>query len=316
MAKLSKEMGILTVGIVTIPFRFEGNLKIDQALDGVEEMSKNVDALLVVNNERLLEIYQEKTLTEAFKLADDTLCNAARSISEIITMHGNMNLDFQDVTTMLKDGGVAIMSTGFGSGDSRVSKAIDDALHSPLLNDNDVYHSKKVLLHVVEPGPEGEAPLRIEEINEITEFMDRMQDENLETKWGHSYNPELKDQVKITILASGFGIKDIHSKEMDKRISDQMEKDHQMELARIEEEEKKRERREKIYGSNGKSGYLRHAVYDYIFNDEDLDDDDLISSVESSPTGTRQKNKLTEFMKRSVAQESAPAEGEPIVFDS
>lgn len=135
IARVSKELGILTVGIVTIPFRFEGPKKIDQALDGVEEMAKHVDALLVINNERLREIYPELTVLDAFAKADDTLSVAAKSIAEIITVHGLMNLDFNDVKTVLKDGGVAIMSTGYGEGDGRVKKAIEDALNSPLLND-------------------------------------------------------------------------------------------------------------------------------------------------------------------------------------
>ena len=142
IARVSKEMGILTVGIVTIPFRFEGDRKIDQALDGVEEMQKHVDALLVINNERLREIYPELTVLDAFGKADDTLSVAAKSIAEIITVHGLINLDFNDVKTVLKDGGVAIMSTGFGEGEGRVKKAIDDALNSPLLNENDVFNSK------------------------------------------------------------------------------------------------------------------------------------------------------------------------------
>ena len=128
IARVSKSMGILTVGIVTIPFRFEGERKIDQALDGVEEMSKNVDALLVINNERLREIYPELSVLDAFGKADDTLSVAAKSIAEIITMHGIINLDFNDVKTVLEDGGVAIMSTGYGEGENRVKNAFDDAL--------------------------------------------------------------------------------------------------------------------------------------------------------------------------------------------
>ena len=128
VAREAKNMGILTVGIVTIPFRFEGNKKIDQALDGVDEISKHVDALLVINNERLREIYPDLNVLSAFEKADNTLSVAARSIAEIITMHGIINLDFRDVCTVLKDGGVAIMSTGFGEGENRVTKAINDAL--------------------------------------------------------------------------------------------------------------------------------------------------------------------------------------------
>ena len=148
IARCAKEAGILTVGIVTIPFRFEGIKKINQALDGVEEISKHVDALLVINNERLREIYPDLTVLNAFAKADDTLSIAARSIAEIITMHGIMNLDFQDVTTVLKDGGVAIMSTGYGEGENRVTKAIEQALNSPLLNNRDIFDSKKVLINI------------------------------------------------------------------------------------------------------------------------------------------------------------------------
>ncbi len=144
IAQCAKDAGILTVGIVTIPFKFEGNKKINQALDGVEEIAKHVDALLVINNERLREIYPELTVINAFAKADDTLSVAAKSIAEIITMHGTINLDFQDVTTVLKDGGVAIMSTGYGEGENRVTKAIQEALNSPLLNNNDIFNSRKV----------------------------------------------------------------------------------------------------------------------------------------------------------------------------
>ena len=125
----------------TIPFIFEGEKKIIQALDGVERIAQHVDALLVINNERLREIYADLTFMNAFGKADDTLSIAAKSIAEIITMRGTVNLDFADVKTILKDGGVAIMSTGFGEGENRVTKAIDDALHSPLLNNNDIFYT-------------------------------------------------------------------------------------------------------------------------------------------------------------------------------
>ena len=174
IARVSKELGILTVGIVTIPFRFEGDRKIDQALDGVEEMSKHVDALLVINNERLREIYPELSVIDAFSKADDTLSVAAKSIAEIITTHGMINLDFNDVKTVLKDGGVAIMSTGYGEGDGRVKKAIEDALHSPLLNDNDVFNSKKILLSINFSNEKGDnSGLMMDEMNDVHEFMSK-----------------------------------------------------------------------------------------------------------------------------------------------
>ena len=170
IAKTAKDMDILTVGIVTIPFLFEGNRKIDQALDGVEKMSQHVDALLVINNERLRDIYSDFSVMNAFGKADDTLSIAAKSIAEIITIRGTINLDFNDVKTVLKDGGVAIMSTGYGKGESRVSQAINDALHSPLLNNNDIFNSKKILFNI---SFSTKSELMMEEMNEVHDFMSK-----------------------------------------------------------------------------------------------------------------------------------------------
>ena len=205
IARIAKEMDILTVGIVTIPFIFEGEKKIIQALDGVERIAQHVDALLVINNERLREIYADLTFMNAFGKADDTLSIAAKSIAEIITMRGTVNLDFADVKTILKDGGVAIMSTGFGEGENRVTKAIDDALHSPLLNNNDIFNAKKVMLNV-SFCPSSE--LMMEEMNEIHEFMSKFR-EGVEVIWGVAIDNSLETRVKITVLATGFGVEDV-----------------------------------------------------------------------------------------------------------
>ena len=205
IARIAKEMDILTVGIVTIPFIFEGEKKIIQALDGVERIAQHVDALLVINNERLREIYADLTFMNAFGKADDTLSIAAKSIAEIITMRGTVNLDFADVKTILKDGGVAIMSTGFGEGENRVTKAIDDALHSPLLNNNDIFNAKKVMLNV-SFCPTSE--LMMEEMNEIHEFMSKFR-EGVEVIWGVAVDNSLDTKVKITVLATGFGVEDV-----------------------------------------------------------------------------------------------------------
>ena len=301
IAKVAKDMGILTVGIVTIPFRWEGNKKIDQALDGGEEISRNVDALLVINNERLRELYQELTVTNAFAKADDTLCNAARSIAEIITEHGIINLDFNDVKTVLKDGGVAIMSSGFGEGEGRVTKAINDALNSPLLNNNDIYHSKKILLRISFCGDtaEGSSTLMMEEMNEVHEFMDKIKVEDVETKWGLSVDPSLGNKVKVTILATGFGVQDIHSDEMDNRL---LQRDIAQQQKQAEEDERKMRndtRRENIYGPSGNVSKIRRPRYNYIFKDEDLDNEDIISMVEASPTYKRTKETLKQFSDRS-----------------
>ena len=299
IAKVAKDMGILTVGIVTIPFRWEGNRKIDQALDGVEEISRNVDALLVINNERLRELYQELTVTNAFAKADDTLCNAARSIAEIITEHGIINLDFNDVKTVLKDDGVAIMSSGFGEGEGRITKAINDALDSPLLNSNDIYHSKKILLRISFCGDnEGTSTLMMDEMNEVHEFMEKIKVEDVETKWGLSIDPSLGNKVKVTILAVGFGVQDIHSEEMDDRLR---QRDIASQQKKQEEDElniRNTIRRDKIYGVQTGSRSIRRPRYNYIFKDEDLDNDDIISMVEASPTYKRTKETLKQFTDR------------------
>ena len=286
IARVSKEMGILTVGIVTIPFRFEGPRKIDQALDGVEEMAKHVDALLVINNERLREIYPELSILDAFGKADDTLSVAAKSIAEIITVHGLINLDFNDVRTVLKDGGVAIMSTGFGEGEGRVKKAIDDALNSPLLNDNDVFHSKKILLSISFCGDkDGKDSLMMEEMNDVNDFMARFGD--FEIKWGLATDPELGKKVKVTILATGFGVENVDG------MNNHIKRHTQEEINNLAEQQQKdadlQQRREHYYGTDGNTARYKRRPNIYLFRQEDLDNDDIISAVESTPTYKRTK---------------------------
>jgi len=205
IARIAKEMDILTVGIVTIPFMFEGERKILQALYGVEEISKNVDALLVINNERLREIYPDLTMLNAFGKADDTLTIAAKSIAEIITIEGHVNLDFADVNTILKNGGVAIMSSGLAAGEDRVTKAITNALNSPLLNNNDVFNAKKILLNF---SFSGKHQMMMEEMNSIHDFMSKFRSD-IEVIWGAAIEDDLNEQVKMTILATGFEISNI-----------------------------------------------------------------------------------------------------------
>lgn len=292
IAQVSKDMGILTVGIVTIPFRFEGPKKIDQALDGVEEMAKHVDALLVINNERLREIYTDLTVLDAFGKADDTLSVAAKSIAEIITIHGLINLDFNDVKTVLKDGGVAIMSTGYGEGEGRVKKAIEDALNSPLLNDNNVFNSKKILLAITFSSEKKEQQgLMMEEMNDINDFMAKF-GEDFEIKWGLAIDPELGKKVKVTILATGFGIEDVEPRDRRNRHS-------QEEADRIAEEEEKAaerdDRRKRYYGSDNSNTQHKRRPHIYIFSQPDLDNEDVILAVENTPTYSRTRQKLEEI---------------------
>lgn len=294
VAREAKNMDILTVGIVTIPFLFEGNKKIDQALDGVEEISKHVDALLVINNERLREIYPDLNVLSAFEKADNTLSIAARSIAEIITMHGIINLDFRDVCTVLKDGGVAIMSTGYGEGENRVTKALNDALHSPLLNNNDIFNSKKVLLCISFCADKEDNSLMMEEMTEVNDFMGKFHDD-VETKWGLSTDPSLGKRVKITILATGFGISNVPG--MKARQEAEEEKRREEENDRAEEYE---DRRNQYYGSDDKKGSQRKRPRIYLFGLDDLDNEEVISMVETIPTSKRSKEQLSDIRNKAV----------------
>ncbi|MCH3994352.1 cell division protein FtsZ [Prevotella cerevisiae] len=298
IAQVSKELGILTVGIVTIPFSFEGDRKIDQALDGVEEMSKHVDALLVINNERLREIYPELTVLDAFGKADDTLSVAAKSIAEIITTHGVINLDFNDVKTVLKDGGVAIMSTGYGEGEGRVKKAIDDALNSPLLNDNDIFHSKKILLSInFCDEKNSKSGLKMEEMNDVNDFMHQFK-ANFEIKWGLAIDPDLGNKVKVTILATGFGIEDVDG------MNNHLDKKHnQEEVSKMAEQKEKeaerQDRRNRYYGKDGKSSMYKRRPHIFHFRPEDLDNEDIILAVENTPTYKRTTRMLENIRNQS-----------------
>ena len=302
IARIAKEMDILTVGIVTI---FEGEKKIIQALDGVERIAQHVDALLVINNERLREIYSDLTFMNAFGKADDTLSIAAKSIAEIITMRGTVNLDFADVKTILKDGGVAIMSTGFGEGENRVTKAIDDALHSPLLNNNDIFNAKKVMLNVSFcPASE----LMMEEMNEVHEFMSKFR-EGVEVIWGVAMDNSLDTKVKITVLATGFGVEDVPGMDDLHEKRSQEEEERQLQLE--EEKEKNKERIRKAYGESA-SGIgtrnLRKRRHIYLFNAEDLDNDDIIAMVEDSPTYLRDKTTLGKIKAKAALEEEIATE--------
>ena len=303
IAREAKEMGILTVGIVTIPFLFEGNKKIDQALDGVEEISKHVDALLVINNERLREIYPDLNVLSAFEKADDTLSVAARSIAEIITMHGIINLDFNDVCTVLKDGGVAIMSTGYGEGDNRVTNAINDALHSPLLNNNDIFNSKKVLLSISFCAEKAGDTLMMEEMNEVHDFMSKFRPD-VETKWGLSTDPSLDKKVKITILATGFGITNIPG------IKDKHDAEKEaIESAEAERQEENEERRNQYYGGDEKKAGVKKRYKVFLFGPDDLDNDEVISLVEQSATNKRSKETLNDIKQKA---EGVSSDGQPL----
>jgi cell division protein FtsZ len=200
IAQVAKEMGILTVGIVTVPFGFEGRKRRQQAEDGLDEMRRNVDTLLVINNERLREISGNLTIGNAFMQADDVLTMAAKGIAEVISVTGAINVDFNDVNTVMKDSGVAIMGSAMADGNDRATKAVQQALSSPLLNDNDISGAKYVLLNITYGAKE----VLMDEITEITDFIQDQAGSTADVIWGHGYDETLGDKLCVTIIATGF----------------------------------------------------------------------------------------------------------------
>ena len=204
VAGVAKKMGLLTVGVVTIPFYFEKKRKIIKALKGVEELRKNVDALLIVNNERLCDVFADSDLSvkEAFQRADNILMDAVKGISELIIMpsDGGIKSDFRDVETTMKNGGGAIMAMGRASGEHRVEAAIVNALDSPLLYGNNIGHAKRILFNIYASE---EHPIYVRELQDIDDFFDNL-DPNIEVIWGTATDDSLGEDAKVTILATGL----------------------------------------------------------------------------------------------------------------
>lgn len=206
VAEVAQEMGILTVGIVTIPFQFEGKKIIRKALRGVAALAEHTDAILVINNEKLKKIYPDFDLPNAFDKSDEVVSNAAKAIAEIITVPGYINTDFQDVYNTLKDGGVAIMNVGASSDkELRITKAIQNALNSPLVNTTDVHGASRILLTFYCSRANA---IRMQELDQINRFIDEVGDE-VEVKWGASYDDSLGEEVRVTVIATGYNVSDI-----------------------------------------------------------------------------------------------------------
>ena len=269
IAREAKSRGLLTVAIVTIPFLFELQRQVDKALDGVERLAKEVDAILVINNERLREIYPDLTVINAFKKADETLTKAVGSIVEIIKMRGRVNLDFRDVNMVLHQGGLAVISSGHATGPQRVTRAIRDALYSPLLNNKDIFRATRIAMAIT-CSSEPDQALLIDEMSEIEHFTTRF-DGNPYFKWGFVPDAAMGDEIKVTILASGFGLFN--------------EKADQTDALSEDERTKRAIRRERIYGS-GKRQKHPHAFIIRL-QLEDMINGDLPELLESVPTRNR-----------------------------
>ncbi len=202
VAKIAKELGILTVGIVNVPFAFEGRNKMKQALEGVKAMQANVDTLIVINNQRLIDNYGDLPMQQCFAVADEVLAQAAQAISHLISVDGYWNIDFNDVNTILKDGRSAIISEGVGQGEHRVTKALHAALDSPLLRNREIYEATRILINIY-CNPDVDNPLVAREVQELEEFKYRFKQEGRSIT-GWCFDRTMGEEVRITILASGF----------------------------------------------------------------------------------------------------------------
>ena len=205
IASTAKEMGILTVAIVTIPFRFEGPERINQAIEGINQLKDHVDSLLVINNEKLREIYGNLTVSKSFEQADDVLAIAAKGIAEIITVHGYINVDFADVQTVMNNSGVAIMGSATATGEERAKKAIEQALTSPLLNNNDIEGARSVLLNITS----GSMEITMDEVSEITDYVVSATSRDTTLIWGIGSDESLGEDISVTIIATGFRMNSI-----------------------------------------------------------------------------------------------------------
>lgn len=226
IAKAAKELGILTVAIVTIPFRNEGQRRINQALEGIAEIEKYVDSLLVINNEKIREMYGDLKVSEAFAKADDVLAIAAKGIAEIITVHGYINVDFADVETVMTNSGVAIMGSAKAVDPDRAMKAVTNALKSPLLNDNDITGARNILINITS----GTEEITMDEIGQVTDYIQSCAGDGADLIWGNGIDQKLGDAICVTVIATGFGTNSIPELYLRKR---------QLDKVALENEEKK-----------------------------------------------------------------------------
>jgi len=226
IAKAARELNILTVGIVTLPFTFEGRKRTSHGLEGLEELTKYVDTLVVISNDKLRRIFGNLSLTQAFGQADSILTTAAKGIAEIITVPGYVNVDFEDVNTVMRDSGVAIMGTASAEGDDRAKRAVDDALNSPLLEDSNIKGAQHILLNITS----GTKEVTMDEIFEITEFVQEEAGFGTNLIWGNCFDEALGDKISVTVIATGFESKKTKiEKDDDERIVINLDDDDPLE---------------------------------------------------------------------------------------
>ena len=213
IAKIAKELDILTVGIVTVPFNFEGKAKMQKALDGIDQLKKNCDSVITILNEKLIEIYGNLSQSKAFEKADNIIATGAKCIAEIVTVPGKINVDFEDVKTVMKNAGTSVLGSAEASGENRAKEAIENAVNSPLLNNKEIDGAKKILLNIVSGG--GDNELSTIELNTITKLANKSASDDVEIIFGTAIDGELEDKVRVTIIATGFNNNSINDNKKD-----------------------------------------------------------------------------------------------------
>jgi len=244
IAQIANELDILTVGIVTLPFEFEGKAKMEKALSGVEELKKGCDSVITILNQRLIEIYGDLSQSKAFEKADDIIATSAKCIAEIVTVPGQINVDFEDVKTVMKDAGTSVLGSAEASGDNRAQEAIENAINSPLLNDRDIEGAQRILLNIVSGG--GDDELSTIELNTITKLVNDSSSKNVEIIFGTAIDGELDDKVRVTIIATGFNTKEIKKDEDDFIPSEKESQTNLFEDSSIEFEKREEEIQEEV----------------------------------------------------------------------
>ena len=292
IAQIAKELDILTVGIVTLPFEFEGKAKMEKALSGVEELKKGCDSVITILNQRLIEIYGDLSQSKAFEKADDIIATSAKCIAEIVTVPGQINVDFEDVKTVMKDAGTSVLGSAEASGDNRAKEAIENAINSPLLNDRDIEGAQRILLNIVSGG--GDNELSTIELNTITKLVNESSSENVEIIFGTAIDGELDDKVRVTIIATGFNLKEIIKDDIDFISSEKESQTNLFEDNTFKFEEREQEIQEEVI-HNIEDNYEEYEDNFDNLNDkietndkteeviiEELDNSDSLESYDSS----------------------------------
>jgi cell division protein FtsZ len=278
IAEACSSQGFLTVGIVTIPFRNEGKRRIKQAIDGIAELENHVDALLVINNERIREMYGDFGISEAFSKADNVLATAAKGIAEIITVPGYINVDFADVETVMRKSGLALMGTGIANGKDRATEAVEQALSSPLLNNNDIRGAKNILLNITS----GTQEVTMDEVGKITDYLQNKAGFEADLIWGNGRDESLGEEISVTLIATGFGKSSIAEIAGERR----MEK----ETHRLNIDADAREKSESAGSVQGKEASTKTNQKTFSFGSEENEDDDLEFEVLYPKTTKERKN--------------------------